>query len=752
MTAAEAADAEAADADAADAAEDREDGDTFWRIPEPDWFRVLAASNSARQKWLDTAYSATPSADIVQSMSARLGGTDVAHTINHNYFGGHAGGSTAAEGVTTVDPALLDAQERLHAGGRGFDSLLSVLGSTHRLILVTGRPGSGRFFGAMMAIHRQHGDVGILHGHEQILGLATAPEATCLLLDVSDDPDSVVVRPDVVQRLHDVLGRLDRRLVVVVGHRPELLTARRAARIVRWLPPALDDVIVRVWRAEHLFDKQVLRSDLDRILRLPVVVTAIAGLEGPAAAADFARALCRALRDEVPPDGSASVIARVEADRRRRARDALSLEMRRRSPLTDDTYSIYRRAFALSCAVFDGMAESTVVAACGDLGRLLSAEAVRGDELPASPLFAATVSEWLDEVGARRTGSRPPTIAFRSADRADLTLDLAWHEHPLVRPLLVRWLTAYAIGDRPDTAERAAQVIGKLATYDFDDLRDDVWDAWSQDADPQARRAAATVLSSAAADDRTRDRVEDLLLTWRESSSIERLHTAAIAHDGILGKANPEGALDCLGLLAQRGWKADRAVPRGLISLVHHGHTDAVVERLAEWSASFHPRLRREAARCLPLLAPYSTDARVFPLLAATASDRRAARSMVRLWRDGLAHSRAAEGRWRMLWDWVVVISTRPDLAPQLDIAVRRLVEGRPEIRERLLYHARVWNHRRPDLGAAVAIVSHALEEGNDVHGAHQSARGRQDAPTEDGVTGPHRSDRHDQTPAVAAP
>jgi hypothetical protein len=399
-------------------------------------------------------------------------------------------------------------------------------------------------------------------------------------------------------------------------------------------------------------------------------------------------------------------------------------------------------AFYLALMVYNGCRYQTVLDAATDLEpRLDATSGVR--EPDPRPVFDAPRTERLEALGARirpdtreRTmlGSAPvELVEVGNPALPAAALDLVWHEHDRARRPLLQWLRALGGREDLDLRTGAAAAVGKLCTFDFRYLHDELLVRWARSPRSEERLAAAWALGVPAVTPGFSPLALQLLRRWGRSSDTALQWTAAAAWGTHVGVSYPDVALRNLRRIAGAKEAALTWVVVDSLADLYQttpDHGRLVLDELASWTAK-EPRGNRHRVGLLAFLqiafmlwgpAPpnaEAADGERWPLLLVdTHDDSRRQRRLLQLWRRALNDAGTAKWTMAALGPWVWAADTADGLYQRvewtvLELAEEGLADERAARRLELEEYLRDWADDRRSPSTAAARILAALQEGN---------------------------------------
>ncbi|MGH8898783.1 MAG: hypothetical protein ACRDZ4_17620 [Egibacteraceae bacterium] len=275
------------------------------------------------------------------------------------------------------------------------------------------------------------------------------------------------------------------------------------------------------------------------------------------------------------------------------------------------------RAFMLALAVFNGAAYQDVLGSAERLEELFQEiEEPEGlDGRPGRVIFSTTKSERLAEARARPVETEDLTtlgaipveaVEFTNPRYARVVLDTVWQEHGAARFPVLTWLQELAEDRSPWIRVCAAMAIGRLSTYDFRHIHDEILADWSRSKISWVRQSVAWMLAIPAWDNALAPVVRALLRDWSDpdsnrwrdpDSSRCRKLTAAAAYGTKVGVLFPDAALGGLKRIATYSDRDDELISRvvsySVANLFEAGYEQLVLDALLAWTAQDDESLDR---------------------------------------------------------------------------------------------------------------------------------------------------------------
>jgi len=413
---------------------------------------------------------------------------------------------------------------------------------------------------------------------------------------------------------NEVTGRLPPGgvLVVVADTLPVGTSAHNTAYLVQYSPPSLEQVFAQHLRAS------LDEADVAAIYARTPVRRELGLCRRPREAARLAADLVEGWRSGIEPEKLLN------------SRDPTELVKTAEEELTQGTR--WDRAFLVSGTVFDRLAAGLVTREASRLAEVMPRSGLPDERDSVSPP-ATPIGEWSKCVQV----SDPAAGSGRTAQLAHprlipFVLESLWQEHIPLRDPVLTWLKTLATHPDIRVRVKAAQAVAKLATYDFDVIRNEVLRAWADDGGFRARQAAAWALEALALidDHRYAARVRALVRDWSRGNNVSRQAAGIAAYGTFLGSEYPDEALACMRRAA--GGRVRRSdgrragvehtervlaniVEQSVVDVFLAGAHEKVVKELAEWTRMPVWRCRRCAGRCLVRFAGRRDQGSSWPIL-----------------------------------------------------------------------------------------------------------------------------------------
>jgi hypothetical protein len=373
------------------------------------------------------------------------------------------------------------------------------------------------------------------------------------------------------------------------------------------------------------------------------------------------------------------------------------------------TEVLCRRAQLIACSVLDGMPLVTVMDAAISLANWLYRAQIGqtdGRSLP-RPVFSGTVdgllesAEAIDHLEDETPNSEAVTRKIRMRPGLSARVfEIAWRDYDSVHKPLLDWLQELALHQDYALRVRAAIAVGKLASYDFDYIFDNVIDQWAGCSECAIHRwAAAWALEMAAYDSSLEARVRDQVGGWCRKSSHERQRTALLAFTTTIGVRHVEDTAEGLRLLATHADHAhDYALALAVREIFLAGSHEIAREMLDAWADrdknSHEPPLAVQAARSLLALSEGTNEPSgdtAPDLMFLFADDAKWRDTATKVWRLALKEPATSEAGWNVLRLWLRRGGQEPRLVEPLIGLVMELARD-PGLRSRLRFRQLFWN------------------------------------------------------------
>lgn len=376
--------------------------------------------------------------------------------------------------------------------------------------------------------------------------------------------------------------------------------------------------------------------------------------------------------------------------------------------------SSFSRCFLISSGVFHDLTEPVVSRAALRLEELIRCQENERTR-PGPPVWEPMQS--LLEYEGLRAEPRPAQgdghrIWLRGEVR-DQVLQVAWEEVPALRGILHDWLREFTKHEDQRVATRAAQAVARLAACDFEAVRSEFLEPWS-DAGYGGKELAKVTLEAAwSLDSDLAQRTLGLLEIWSKGN-YERRMAAAIAYGSQIGVNSIDKALPSFKRVVQhsRSSHLHGLVAQAIAEVYVEKTAEQILRELRQWTGDQSPYgLRRTAALAPIWLACLPPE--VFPgrvVLAEEAMHKEVAALLCHAldWsRPGLRPDRTPPV-WHLLARWAGDSSCRPivkEITAIVGIRYRHL-------RMPLLFHLRAWRAQGLVAAEQLQILHDLLKRG----------------------------------------
>nr|MDT0663211.1 HEAT repeat domain-containing protein [Micromonospora sp. DSM 115978] len=692
----------------------------------------------------DGADEAAPEpADLLARLSGLLGGIGTgAIQVRGQNATGHGSMAIGAINIGGVDSAgggriwsqtlTVAAVKEMAAGyapGPG-DGVLDARLRQRAVVCLAGRPGTGRYTTACLALARRHAAdrVGVLVADRltDLIGPASPLRAdTGYLLrlegDVGFDGLTLVGLAARAERLGSTLilvgdfDRSDREIAGdLVEHRPALAREVFQARLRHRLSGnCLDDC--------RPCDGTCVRFHAERCAGVPALRAYLGGRPRPVEVVWLA--------DRIAADASRvgdlpALLDRLLPEQlRQRAREILNPTPEESMSVADRGGGDYLRAVRLSCAVLAGHPFGDIHRVARRLVGPVSEAGIAGLRQPdlglllGEPLRRAVT---LADEGGTRPGDRTVRFAEAEAQLPTNLLDVAWLDWGAPDRLL-DWLAGLVTDEEPAVRQAAAGALGWAGGRNLTAALS-VVQTLSRNRRNSIRQAAGIALVAMAMQPDLRRRVRVEMDRWAEGTAFPQ-DTVARAYALGLGRLWPDTALAQLRRVARtRMQRYNNSVVRGLVEVYQSdGGPRRVVGELVDWAGppdrwlgQAGHEVRLHAARTLRVLADRRSPApdEQWPELLlliriGTLSNERVAT----LWALALSLPETAHRAWRTLGYWLNRADGHPEVEQGCLDLLRATITDRP-LRRRLDHQIRhVWRPIMPSNQLLFRVSRLTIEE-----------------------------------------
>jgi hypothetical protein len=375
----------------------------------------------------------------------------------------------------------------------------------------------------------------------------------------------------------------------------------------------------------------------------------------------------------------------------------------------------YRRCCIVSAAVFNGLPLTAVTDAADELSRII--ETGWPDASATFDVFEQPVGPLLDWLEADLTpapnAATPRPLEFRNPVVPDVVLEHVWKTHYLANESILHWLDDLA-RLRRDRARipvevrlRAAQAVGRLATYDFNRVMDDVVEPWIRSQTISGLQAASWAFEVVIDDPQIAPVAWDRVRVWSTQGQQWR-RAALVIYANALHLRQTDDALDLVRRVAPLPAKPDFTLAAVLRSVVLAGAEDEVFGTLVDWLRQIEQGRERvralptpkefqivsglpaHAARGLVLLGMGGDAGTRHQLLAAAKADPAFGEAVIALWRMALIDPAVTRRATVVLESWLRESDSDDTLAEASERLLAALTRDHA-LRGRLWFYAGRW-------------------------------------------------------------
>ncbi|MER7504814.1 hypothetical protein AB0L05_29030 [Nonomuraea pusilla] len=547
------------------------------------------------------------------------------------------------------------------------------------VMLLRGKPGSGRRTTAYAALLDWIGDdqdarVGMINGGTELSEL-TGEDLAGMRGGVIEPSDEVWAKAqhEMLTHLRSVAHEADCRIVVLLdkaGAGGELLVDHEP-------PPALD--VFQAWITYRLGEPDAWKEhEFDaHDVQLGELLDGCSPGQAEEKAHEAVHGLRRGLRID-------DLLGALKKPVRQRLQQAFASDA---SPLS--------RCFLISSGAFHDLTETVVSRAALRLDDI-----IRGQEnertRPGPPVWEPLQSLLIYE-GLRTEPRLAQGDGHRIRLRADVreqVLQVAWEEVPALRGVLHDWLRELTQHEDQRVATRAAQAVAQLAACDFDTVRAEFLDPWSQGGYRDRELAKATLEAAWSLNPDLARRTHALLENWSTGNYRKRMTVAAVYGSQIGIHAIDEALASFKRVVEYSGSVHLHVLVAGSIAEVYAEATaERILRELKQWTTSRSDGLLRTAALAPTRLA-YLPPAQ-FPGRPALSDDATREAVVTLLchaleWSKPSPSPRRTPPVWHLLARWA-----REDFCqPVLEEVIRRTAAESPHLRLPLLLNLRAWRAR----------------------------------------------------------
>ncbi|MFB8348032.1 hypothetical protein [Streptomyces niveus] len=380
-------------------------------------------------------------------------------------------------------------------------------------------------------------------------------------------------------------------------------------------------------------------------------------------------------------------------------------------------------SFALAAAVLENSGYLTVADAAVKLRTALT-----------PPELAPPDLRFRDRLGHEQqwirldfTDTAAPVVRFRSPLLGQVILAYAWGTLDGRRTAFLDWLRGLLKHSDLEVRARAAVAAGVLAWADHHYAVHRFLTAWAGSTSWPLRQAAATAFGVAGSHPESADAVWELLHRWARggtSAHQRRLAgTAANSVGGLLGRDSPHRAVAVLRAALDHGddWGTLPSVAWGGVHLIHQGQAQALLDGYLEWSQpqDLSPMVAKSlSAFVFAVSVPYEQPADIteehagvpgVPLLLSDLHRHR--HQLAELWARALARRPVQDSALPVLREW---IDTYADKCPGSLGTIGELladIASRPgRHRERLVWWLKKWAGDADGPSANAAVLRRVID------------------------------------------
>ncbi|MGX7669198.1 hypothetical protein [Plantactinospora sp. DSM 117369] len=562
---------------------------------------------------------------------------------------------------------------------------------------LAGRPHTGRFSTACVALARRHGRNRV---HEILLPGDVAPEVLHRAGDsIKEDHGYVLRLPgnrhgQVMRLLADLFRRRSASLLLI-RHDDSRTGVRPSAEVQHQRPAPL--TVFRAHLGRHLRDKLRL-TDEESItftrgyLHHSDLVDALRGSYGPREVVPIAEAVGQSH----PADEStlAEILRRSQPRRRARAAEILRSDVggASRRPRRADQHE---RAFRIAYAVFAWQPLHYAFEAAGLLLEEIDGQAKRVDwgrmalQYPVSELLGPLDVDWQEGREATRSrGESSRSAWLHDGALRGAIIDEAWHEFDSTRPALLKWLDTLVSKDDEPMRRAAAEAAGLLAHHDFTRVCADLIDAWAASPKHRLRQAAAWAMVAADMGGQVGHLVRRQVRDWAGGHRNFQRDTAARVYASGLQQPDLSWSLADLRRIAQDPMQQHTyTVAEGVYQLYAPHRADQIIFELARWSDDRQLQLHAGGALLKLATIPADTSPSGSPdLMVRAAAHEVDSHDLVRLWQVALLTADLSRRAWTTFEHWMTAADT-DDTLRKATVALITDLTALPTLRCRMTFH-----------------------------------------------------------------
>ncbi|MGV9806776.1 hypothetical protein [Micromonospora chersina] len=562
---------------------------------------------------------------------------------------------------------------------------------------LTGRPNTGRFSTACVALARRHSADRV---HEVLLPADVGPEVFHRAAGNLMEGHGYVLRlpgdghDQVMRLLADVFRRRSASLLLIKDE-DSRTGDRHSAEAQHRGPDPL--AVFRAHLHHHLCHQRRMTAEashqhVDRYLDNSDLVQALQSTYGPREVVPIARAL----GDHHPAHHDViTEILRLSQPRRRayaakilRSDTGGGAHRQRRADQ-------HERAFRIAYAVFARQPLHYVFEAAGLLLEEIDGQAKRFDwgrlalQHPVSELLGPLDRDWQEgrEINRLHGGSSRSAWLHDGAMRG-VIVDEAWHEFDSTRPALLKWLDALVADKEEPVRRAAAEIAGLLAHHDFERVCADLIDTWASSAKARTRQAAAWAMVAADMGGQVAYPVRKHIREWASGHRNYQRDTAARVYASGLQQPDLSWSLADLRRIAEDQMQQHTyMVAEGVYQLYAPHRAHRIISELTQWSDS--RQLQRHAGEALLNLAVRPADdspGSPPDLMTRLAMGEVDSLDLARLWRVSLLTSDSSKRAWDVFGQWLSHADGEETLRKSVTALLNDLA-ALPALRLRLQFH-----------------------------------------------------------------
>ncbi|MEV0810028.1 hypothetical protein [Micromonospora sp. NPDC050200] len=615
------------------------------------------------------------------------------NTIHHISYQGQPPAKPIIRDLVGV-PDLL----KVYAGAAA-DSKLSALLHERSTACLTGRPNTGRFSTACVALARRHSADRV---HEVLLPEEVGPEALHRAADSLAEGHGYVLRlpgdrhVEAMRLLAEVFRQRSASLLLIRDD-DSRAGSRHSAEVPHRGPDPV--AVFRRHLQNHLRDRADLSDEenerqVETYLQHEDLGAALESTYGPREVVPLATAV--ADRHPADDDALAEIVGISQPRRRARAAEILRSEVvggERRPHRADQ----HERAFRIGYAVFAWQPLHYVFEAAGLLLKEIDGQAKRPDwgrmalQYPVSELLGPLDVDWRKgREAARSRGGVSRSAWLHDGAMRGAIIDEAWHEFDSTRPAILKWLDTLVASDDEPVRRAAAEAAGLLAHHDFDRVCTDLIDGWASAPRPRSRQAAARAIVAADMGGNVHHLVRRKVRDWAGGYRNYQRDAAALVYASGLQQPDLSWSLADLRRIAEDQMQQHTyAVAESVYQLYIHSPDRAhqIIFELARWSDE--RQLQRHACNALLTLASRAVDdLRSAPpdLMTKLAASQVDAADLARLWQVSLLATLSSRRAWRIFGQWLHKADSDESFRKSIGALVTDLAAV-PALRHRLQFH-----------------------------------------------------------------